>query len=111
MSQLEITDLLTKEITIFENIYQEWKLYIIDNQWIELKIDINEGLLNKLNILTKYRFPYTLIQKIGQNGINDETFLNTLQRLNFENCLKTIDNKIYCPSYIYPLLRTISVSL
>jgi hypothetical protein len=59
----------------------------------------------KLTTLVQYRFPYPLIQKIGQSGIHDETFLNTLQRLKFSESLNIETDKIQAPSFLLPILR------
>jgi hypothetical protein len=107
MSHTEITNLLTKNIFIFDESQQLWKLYIIDNQWIEFEIEQNEALEIKLATLAQYRFSYTLIQKIGQSGIHDETFLNTLQRLKFSENLNIELDKIRAPSFLLPILRVL----
>ena len=104
MTNVEITAILTQNIVIFDTAYQEWKLYIIDNQYITLEILENKALIEQLYVLQNYRFPYPLIQQIGQMGITDETFLNTLQRLKFDDTIKETEKILLIPAFILSIV-------
>ena len=97
---------LKNNINIFENVYKLWAENPNRNVFLRFDIELDKSEIDKWQeICNKYKnfvFEIDLITMIAQQINSNETFLNTLQRIRFNNIItQSTDNQIIIKYYSF----------